>query len=1067
VKNVLKLALLLVPAPLVAQTVTITGTVKDAQGNAFVNGSGRVILTPTNVQFTTGITNPVPGSQSPVLISALDAFGHFSVSLTSTAAIDQQPSNPKWLFTFCSAPLANFGNVCFSVGPLALTSNQDISAQIAAAPPPTLPVVSNPASLTGNNAFTGNNTFPKINNVFYVDGVTYPFSTAGLQAAIAAAIAVGGGTVDARGMGSFNITSEIDVGNHAQVPVTLLLPQAATWTVSGITNGTSCAIKQFSQSSILGPGTAGSSAMVIHGGANTNNLDSLYCTEAAPVGNGSYVRAEGFLLYNPNGATMTNGAMNVQATFDDSEFRDVTVASYGTVGLNVHALVCCGTTFTNVTSNANHVANSIPVQIIGGAPGPVAIAFYNLSANHPGPGRNAIVLSAIGNGNGVHFYNTYSEGNNSDNTTANISSGSTAGPIEFYGLTCNDKAGSTAYCLDMPNPGSGQASLHIYGMHQLVGGSANCVNDHYTPKTVACDANGNMSVYVTGNSNMTQLTAGAVLDTGLTVGNCVQATTGGLLTSAGGACGTSSGTLTPTGAPASGNLAKWSGATSLTNADLTGDVTTSGTVATTLAASIPGAKTFSTSLTSPAFISSSANPASSGTLRLASNVDAIEWRNNANNGDVGLSKNTSDVLVYGSATGGIQGHFFQTDSATPALSGTLRLASNVDAIEWRNNANSGDVGISKNASDFFNFGGAGIQTAIFQTTTANVAASGQYRLASADSIGWRNNANNADLLLSKNSSDNLNWPNNIIATAFVSNSANVAATGTLRLASNVDAIEWRNNANSGDVGLSKNTSDFLNFGGAGIQTAVFQTTSANVSASGQHRLASSDTITWRNNANNADLALGHNSSDQLTWPGSFNSGGIVSQFISSSLSSSPASVGTLRLNKTDSIAWRNAANTQDLFLNKDTNDNLTWASQLIPVIVAKADQTAQTANIALATLYTVPAAQGGMYRLSCYVVVTTAAGTSSTMPSCIFQATDVDAGVAVCGAGCQFTVQNSSNTVATTNSANAGAAGANGGTIIINAKASTAIQYGTTGYASNPAATMQYAIHVKLEYLGT
>ncbi len=944
-KFLLKLALLLVPAPLVAQTVTITGTVKDAQGNAFVNGSGRVILTPTNVQFTTGITNPVPGSQSPVLISALDAFGHF-----------------------------------------------------------TLPVVSNPASLTGNNAFTGNNTFPKINNVFYVDGVTYPFSTAGLQAAIAAAIAVGGGTVDARGMGSFNITSEIDVGNHAQIPVTLLLPQAATWTVSGITNGTSCAIKQFSQSSILGPGTAGSSAMVIHGGANTNNLDSLYCTEAAPVGNGSYVRAEGFLLYNPNGATMANGAMNVQATFDDSEFRDVTVASYGTVGLNVHGIVCCGTTFTNVTSNANHVANSIPVQIIGGAPGPVAIAFYNLSANHPGPGRNAIVLSAIGNGNGVHFYNTYSEGNNSDNTTANISSGSTAGPIEFYGLTCNDKAGSTAYCLDMPNPGSGQASLHIYGMHQLVGGSANCVNDHYTPKTVA---------------------------------------------------------------PASGNLAKWSGATSLTNADLTGDVTTSGTVATTLAASIPGAKTFSTSLTSPAFISSSANPASSGTLRLASNVDAIEWRNNANNGDVGLSKNTSDVLVYGSATGGIQGHFFQTDSATPALSGTLRLASNVDAIEWRNNANSGDVGISKNASDFFNFGGAGIQTAIFQTTTANVAASGQYRLASADSIGWRNNANNADLLLSKNSSDNLNWPNNIIATAFVSNSANVAATGTLRLASNVDAIEWRNNANSGDVGLSKNTSDFLNFGGAGIQTAVFQTTSANVSASGQHRLASSDTITWRNNANNADLALGHNSSDQLTWPGSFNSGGIVSQFISSSLSSSPASVGTLRLNKTDSIAWRNAANTQDLFLNKDTNDNLTWASQLIPVIVAKADQTAQTANIALATLYTVPAAQGGMYRLSCYVVVTTAAGTSSTMPSCIFQATDVDAGVAVCGAGCQFTVQNSSNTVATTNSANAGAAGANGGTIIINAKASTAIQYGTTGYASNPAATMQYAIHVKLEYLGT
>ena len=66
-------------------------------------------------------------------------------------------------------------------------------------------------------------------------------------------------------------------------------------------------------------------------------------------------------------------------------------------------------------------------------------------------------------------------------------------------------------------------------------------------------------------------------DTTLTSGNCVQATTGGQLVSASGACGTSSGTLTATGSPAANNLAKWSGATSLTNTDLAGDATTSGT----------------------------------------------------------------------------------------------------------------------------------------------------------------------------------------------------------------------------------------------------------------------------------------------------------------------------------------------------------------------------------------------------------------------------------------------------------------------------------------------------------
>ena len=46
-----------------------------------------------------------------------------------------------------------------------------------------------------------------------------------------------------------------------------------------------------------------------------------------------------------------------------------------------------------------------------------------------------------------------------------------------------------------------------------------------------------------------------------------------------------SGTVTTTGSPATGELAKFSGATSVTNGDLSGDVTTSGTLATTIAAS--------------------------------------------------------------------------------------------------------------------------------------------------------------------------------------------------------------------------------------------------------------------------------------------------------------------------------------------------------------------------------------------------------------------------------------------------------------------------------------------------
>ena len=44
------------------------------------------------------------------------------------------------------------------------------------------------------------------------------------------------------------------------------------------------------------------------------------------------------------------------------------------------------------------------------------------------------------------------------------------------------------------------------------------------------------------------------------------------------------GTVTTTGSPSSGKLAKFSGSTSVTNGDLSGDVTTSGTLATTVAA---------------------------------------------------------------------------------------------------------------------------------------------------------------------------------------------------------------------------------------------------------------------------------------------------------------------------------------------------------------------------------------------------------------------------------------------------------------------------------------------------
>lgn len=70
----------------------------------------------------------------------------------------------------------------------------------------------------------------------------------------------------------------------------------------------------------------------------------------------------------------------------------------------------------------------------------------------------------------------------------------------------------------------------------------------------------------------------SITDNGLTAGNCVQAGTAGLLTTVSVPCAT----VSTTGSPVSGNLTKFSGGTSITNGDLSGDISTSGTLVTTL-----------------------------------------------------------------------------------------------------------------------------------------------------------------------------------------------------------------------------------------------------------------------------------------------------------------------------------------------------------------------------------------------------------------------------------------------------------------------------------------------------
>src|SRR5438128_172419 len=144
-------------------------------------------------------------------------------------------------------------------------------------------------------------------------------------------------------------------------------------------------------------------------------------------------------------------------------------------------------------------------------------------------------------------------------------------------------------------------------------------------------------------------------------------------------------------------------------------------------------------------------------------------------------------------------------------------------------------------------------------------------------------------------------------------------------------------------------------------------------------------------------------------------------------------------------------------------NGIATVSNGVPAEYAKIDTTGLTGNVASALLYAVPAAAAGMYRISSLVVETTAASVSSTLPNVQIVYTDNDVGsgtvtidaTPVLGvAGIGQTGALTANTVGTTAT----------GVIVINAKASTNINYQTVNYAST-AAGMAYAIHVKAEAL--
>lgn len=157
------------------------------------------------------------------------------------------------------------------------------------------------------------------------------------------------------------------------------------------------------------------------------------------------------------------------------------------------------------------------------------------------------------------------------------------------------------------------------------------------------------------------------------------------------------------------------------------------------------------------------------------------------------------------------------------------------------------------------------------------------------------------------------------------------------------------------------------------------------------------------------------------------------------------------------IITKGLIGTQDLSIGTSTftratsvggTQVLNQISGIVQVAAVPVDLVAQSANIATANLIAGAAVLGGFYNIKIAINATQAATTSSTRPKVTIGYTDADSNTAIT---VDAVGPDSHNNLTTPDYIS----------LNINAKAGVAVTYATSGYISNGATPMQYALHVR------
>lgn len=219
-----------------------------------------------------------------------------------------------------------------------------------------------------------------------------------------------------------------------------------------------------------------------------------------------------------------------------------------------------------------------------------------------------------------------------------------------------------------------------------VGVTAGLVFEYGTNCVTSVSASGNLSssggatpaITMTASPTFTAVSTANVTDSALSSGNCVQAGTGGILTTISGACGVNSGTVT--GVTASSPLAS-SGGTA-PNITISSSPTFSGTVTGTT------------------------KVASGGTIASSANANAFEFANGAGgtnttafNGNSGATISGITDVVLGVAANGVAALFSMDGSGNIGIAGGVNAASSIIAGQaTAGPTSSGDLAASQSST---------------------------------------------------------------------------------------------------------------------------------------------------------------------------------------------------------------------------------------------------------------------------------------------------------------------------------------------------------------------------------